>query len=932
MDSPRLFTSQNEIQNIKRYIKEYSWYNESYLKIKNFTDTIIEKGFSVPDESGYVFFDTCPRDNTKLIFDPYREDRHICPECGVNYTDEPYRRAWVLNYHAWLSQISINLGIIYLIDGNNNYAKAVHNILCDYSKKYQKYPNDDNELGPTRVFQSTYMESVWLMYLAGAYDMVRQSGVFSEIENKNIENNLFRASAKIIMDYDELWNNRQAFNNAGICAVGYLYKDVKLINHALYGEHGFVSHMENSILEDGLWYEGDNYHFATLPSMVNIAEMALRNGEDLYKREFNGHTINMMFMAPLKSLQPDFTFPSRKDSAYASGIARKWYTGLYETAYTRYKESAYADILEIAYAFKMEDEGSRSGAAGIMDIFKSEVSRRTNLDWRGFLNATPELHGCKKVPYPDSINMTGTGLAVLRKNDTYLSLDYGDYGGGHGHPDRLNINYFYKGKRWLSDFGTCNYYFDQLRWYRSTIGHNTLVIDGNTQLPVNGSCTGFETKNRIGFVSGAVKGVAPGVDMDRMIIMLEEGILLDVFSAESNEFHNYHYALHSFGDLEIEKGVLHESVLTGENYEFIKDVKSAEEDGLCARFVDGDDRLIIRLPKGLKNRIFSGTAMGPPDYIPERFPVFIAEKKDCSAKFITVIEALQGNESDKVSSLCETKGEISITLNNDDLFKVRKESDGIVIEKYCNQVIINRTVFQMTDDQSSNNQKSKLTGATEKIPETITAYAKAYSTSAKINIDNIPWNPNILINSKSQMRRGDKDWGGTSDISGEAMVFNRGNFLTVKCKVTDDTVLFSGGKYPYDNDSIQVYIGRRDDRLKDADEVTKVVYGFLLVPGVNGNISCLKAVNRSRVSTEKTIACVKLNDTGYEAFIDIPWENIGGIPKTGEVMGFDIILNDRDTGERRDFQMVWSGCFDDERIYLKEDSHNPLRLGSLEIQ
>ena len=76
------------------------------------------------------------------------------------------------------------------------------------------------------------------------------------------------------------------------------------------GEHGFVALMEHSILEDGLWYEGDNYHFATVPSIINIAEMCLHNGIDMYNRTFNGRSIKDMFYAALKSLQPDGTFPS----------------------------------------------------------------------------------------------------------------------------------------------------------------------------------------------------------------------------------------------------------------------------------------------------------------------------------------------------------------------------------------------------------------------------------------------------------------------------------------------------------------------------------------------------------------------------------------------------------------------------------------------
>ena len=87
------------------------------------------------------------------------------------------------------------------------------------------------------------MESVWITYLAGAYDLVRGHRCFSNEERSFVEKELFKASADIILDYDEGRNNRQAFNNSGLCAVGYLIDDQSLVDHALHGPHGFYPHM-----------------------------------------------------------------------------------------------------------------------------------------------------------------------------------------------------------------------------------------------------------------------------------------------------------------------------------------------------------------------------------------------------------------------------------------------------------------------------------------------------------------------------------------------------------------------------------------------------------------------------------------------------------------------------------------------------------------
>ena len=47
-------------------------------------------------------------------------------------------------------------------------ARLARDILDAYSEAYANYPNRDNVLGPTRVFFSTYLESVWLLQLCVA--------------------------------------------------------------------------------------------------------------------------------------------------------------------------------------------------------------------------------------------------------------------------------------------------------------------------------------------------------------------------------------------------------------------------------------------------------------------------------------------------------------------------------------------------------------------------------------------------------------------------------------------------------------------------------------------------------------------------------------------------------------------------------------------
>lgn len=82
------------------------------------------------------------------------------------------------------------------------------------------------------------------------------------------------------------------------------------------------------------------------------------------------------------------------------------------------------------------------------------------------------------------------GYFVMRdgweNSDNYLLIDCGELGainGGHGHADALAIDLAVGGTSVLVDAGTYTYHESgELRdFFRSTIGHNTLMIDGKSQ-------------------------------------------------------------------------------------------------------------------------------------------------------------------------------------------------------------------------------------------------------------------------------------------------------------------------------------------------------------------------------------------------------------------------------------------------------------------
>src|SRR2546425_12445541 len=96
---------------------------------------------------------------------------------------------------------------------------------------------------------------------------------------------------------------------------------------------------------------------------------------------------------------------------------------------------------------------------------------------------SPKLPAVPPAWSPGSLLLGSQVLPGVRTGGRYASLECGQYGGGHGHPDRLHLSLHADGVHWLADPGTGSYVSRDLFWYRSTLAHNPPRLDGASQPP-----------------------------------------------------------------------------------------------------------------------------------------------------------------------------------------------------------------------------------------------------------------------------------------------------------------------------------------------------------------------------------------------------------------------------------------------------------------
>ena len=119
---------------------------------------------SLPAEKPLLSRDggVCPNDGVRLMFHPLRREAHQCPTCGDLQRGPSHDRAWSWRFHIWHTERAIHAAVLQALGFNDDGFDLATAILRAYVDRYATYPNRDNVLGPSRMFFSTYLESIWV--------------------------------------------------------------------------------------------------------------------------------------------------------------------------------------------------------------------------------------------------------------------------------------------------------------------------------------------------------------------------------------------------------------------------------------------------------------------------------------------------------------------------------------------------------------------------------------------------------------------------------------------------------------------------------------------------------------------------------------------------------------------------------------------------
>jgi Heparinase II/III-like protein/Heparinase II/III N-terminus len=175
-------------------------------------------------------------------------------------------------------------------------------------------------------------------------------------------------------------------------------------------------------------------------------------------------------------------------------------------------------------------------------------------------------HGAQgSVPPRKSEFFPASNLTVMRSGwpsgpafsrSTYLTYNIGRYRTAHSDLDALGLTLYGDGGDLLQDPGLFTYSSDRSqKYFHGTMSHNTVVVDGKSQVQGAGSAGPLVTKDGITYQAGE-SSLYEGVQHRRLVMMLDPDHVLVVDQLRSRSVHRYQQMFHLFPGARLSKSSL----------------------------------------------------------------------------------------------------------------------------------------------------------------------------------------------------------------------------------------------------------------------------------------------------------------------------------------------------------------------------------------
>ena len=461
--------------------------------------------------------------------------------------------------------------LVYAIDGGDRYVARVREHLLAWVRGTTPGLDADIAAGGHREGNIFFY---WNTDEARWYDLVCTT--FSA-EDRQVIETYFRKLGHYWIDSFRRWTTTPNLVfpiHYHAAVIGFCIDDTDLIEWGLRDDGGAFGASRgglfpvlDSMLRDGaIWDEATIYAaFNVLEPMMQLAILHKRYyGKDLYAWESpKGASIKKLVDGYVALGYPrertGVGSGSFRVATYGDGSTESPHAGHHHTDclyLANFPWGRYSSKADMTHIMEQAFYVSRDPA------YAWFLSQATNRQPSLIYGEQIEPGSVKAPPAPSSV-FPQAGIAMLRAdespeywtNDSIAVLQMMGQGYGHEHADKLMILLHAAGRLLYPDFDPIQYESANVNWTRSTIAHNTLVVDrGNTQDSASSYRRDFAPE--VKFLA-TTASCYEGVLQTRALALTRE-YLLDLFCADSDVPHTYDWVVHAIGRLQWEHPALYQ--------------------------------------------------------------------------------------------------------------------------------------------------------------------------------------------------------------------------------------------------------------------------------------------------------------------------------------------------------------------------------------